>query len=230
MPLAYSLRSVPIHTFPSRVLVSSRVSREPASRPRPSPISPYYPPTILTTIPRTQCDEAHPACRNCQKSKRECLGYDPIFKQQPGPSPIQPAPSSAPLQAATLATANPYGNQPSMLQGYGAQIPAMAFDASLSAGVSSPGSAQQFDYSSAIDPALEAAVAAPQGAPQFTQGTVYFYGDELSRSSPFSSSPCSPCSPGTLGLILFKWEALADLRVHPCPTLRWPLFKLERPE
>ncbi|OAF62773.1 hypothetical protein VC83_01242 [Pseudogymnoascus destructans] len=117
---------------------------------------------------RIKCDEAHPACRNCQKSKRECLGYDPIFKQQPGPSPIQPAPSSAPLQAATLATANPYGNQPSMLQGYGAQVPAMAFDASLSAGVSSPGSAQQFDYSSAIDPALEA-VAAPQGAPQFTQ-------------------------------------------------------------
>ncbi|OBU01668.2 hypothetical protein VE01_00167 [Pseudogymnoascus verrucosus] len=117
---------------------------------------------------RIKCDEAHPACRNCQKSKRECLGYDPIFKQQPGPSPIQPAPSLAPLQAATLATANPYGNQPSMLQGYGAQVPAMAFDASLSAGVSSPGSAQQFDYSSAIDPALEA-VAAPQGAPQFTQ-------------------------------------------------------------
>ncbi|OBT88261.1 hypothetical protein VE02_02759 [Pseudogymnoascus sp. 03VT05] len=153
---------------------------------------------------RIKCDEAHPACRNCQKSKRECLGYDPIFKQQPGPSPIQPAPSSAPLQAATLATANPYGNQPSMLQGYGAQVPAMAFDASLSAGVSSPGSAQQFDYSSAIDPALEA-VAAPQGAPQFTQGTEYFYGDELARSSPFfpssppSSFPPTPCPPKTSG-------------------------------
>ncbi|KFY19691.1 hypothetical protein V493_07861, partial [Pseudogymnoascus sp. VKM F-4281 (FW-2241)] len=144
---------------------------------------------------RIKCDEAHPACRNCQKSKRECLGYDPIFKQQPGPSPIQPAPSSAPLQAATLATANPYGNQPSMLQGYGPQVPAMAFDASLSAGVNSPGAAQQFDYSSAIDPALEA-VAAPQGAPQFTQGTVYFHGDELSgSSSAFSSSPSSPCLP-----------------------------------
>lgn len=91
-----------------------------------------------------------------------------------------------------------------MLQGYGAQVPAMAFDASLSAGVSSPGSAQQFDYSSAIDPALEA-VAAPQGAPQFTQGTEYFYGDELARSSPFfsssppSSSPPTPCPPKTSG-------------------------------
>ncbi|OBT50022.1 hypothetical protein VE04_09690 [Pseudogymnoascus sp. 24MN13] len=134
-----------------------------------------------------KCDEAHPACRNCQKSKRECLGYDPIFKQQPGPSPSRPARSSASLHAAPSRPPTP-----------------MAFDASLSAGVSSPGSAQQFDYSSAIDPALEA-VAAPQGAPQFTQGTEYFYGDELSRSSPFFSSsppssfPPSPCPPKTSG-------------------------------
>lgn len=110
---------------------------------------------------RIKCDEAHPACRNCQKSKRECLGYDPIFKQQPGPSPIQPAPSSAPLQAANLATANPYGNQPSMLQGYGPPVPTM-YDPSLSAGP--PAAGQHFDYASAIDPALEAVAAAP-GAP-----------------------------------------------------------------
>ncbi|KAK3708904.1 hypothetical protein LTR37_011234 [Vermiconidia calcicola] len=44
---------------------------------------------------RIKCDESHPACRNCQKSKRECLGYDPIFKQQPAPAAIQPAPSSS---------------------------------------------------------------------------------------------------------------------------------------
>ncbi|KAL9624812.1 MAG: hypothetical protein Q9160_000858 [Pyrenula sp. 1 TL-2023] len=37
------------------------------------------------------CDEAQPTCRNCQKSKRECAGYDPIFKPQTGPSSIQPA-------------------------------------------------------------------------------------------------------------------------------------------
>ncbi|EEP80482.1 predicted protein [Uncinocarpus reesii 1704] len=35
----------------------------------------------------------HPVCRNCEKSKRECLGYDPVFRSQPGPSVIQPAPS-----------------------------------------------------------------------------------------------------------------------------------------
>ncbi|PMD64100.1 uncharacterized protein K444DRAFT_492794, partial [Hyaloscypha bicolor E] len=113
---------------------------------------------------RIKCDELHPACRNCQKSKRECLGYDPIFKQQPGPAAIQPAPSSAPSSAGVTATSNPYGNQPQMLAGgYGAPAN-MAYDPALSAGVSSPGSAsQQFDYTSAIDPALEA-VAPPTSA------------------------------------------------------------------
>lgn len=43
-----------------------------------------------------QCDEGHPVCRNCVKSKRECLGYDPVFRPQPAPSAIQPAPNPAP--------------------------------------------------------------------------------------------------------------------------------------
>ena len=42
-----------------------------------------------------QCDETHPVCKNCQKSKRECLGYDPIFKQTQNPTNIQPAPNHA---------------------------------------------------------------------------------------------------------------------------------------
>ncbi|KAL5337928.1 hypothetical protein BJX70DRAFT_388943 [Aspergillus crustosus] len=45
---------------------------------------------------RIKCDEGHPVCRNCVKSKRECLGYDPVFKQ-PTPSAIQPAPNPQPL-------------------------------------------------------------------------------------------------------------------------------------
>ncbi|KAG4443579.1 hypothetical protein IFR05_000956 [Cadophora sp. M221] len=112
---------------------------------------------------RIKCDEQHPACRNCQKSKRECLGYDPIFKQQPGPPAIQPAPSSAPSLSGMVATSNPYGQQPQMLTGYGAPPPNMsAYDPALSAGVSSPGSAhQQYDYTNAIDPALADVAAAP---------------------------------------------------------------------
>ncbi|TGO89026.1 hypothetical protein BPOR_0129g00170 [Botrytis porri] len=106
---------------------------------------------------RIKCDEQHPACRNCQKSKRECLGYDPIFKQQPGPAAIQPAPSSAPSQSSSIATANPYGNQPQMLQsGYGVQA-SMAYDPALTA----PSAGQHYDYSSAIDPNLEAAAPIP---------------------------------------------------------------------
>ncbi|KAK9377555.1 uncharacterized protein V1513DRAFT_436796 [Lipomyces chichibuensis] len=31
---------------------------------------------------RIKCDERHPICFNCSKSKRVCLGYDPVFKAQ----------------------------------------------------------------------------------------------------------------------------------------------------
>ncbi|KAK9255622.1 hypothetical protein V1507DRAFT_452213 [Lipomyces tetrasporus] len=33
---------------------------------------------------RIKCDERHPICFNCAKSKRVCLGYDPVFKAQRG--------------------------------------------------------------------------------------------------------------------------------------------------
>lgn len=92
---------------------------------------------LLTLL---QCDETHPTCNNCKKSKRECLGYDPIFRQQPGAQPashIQPAPissqlavpssvpstvpSSSALSSSSVAIghspANSYGSQPSMLPG-----------------------------------------------------------------------------------------------------------------
>ncbi|KAL3605502.1 hypothetical protein FPOAC2_00449 [Fusarium poae] len=84
---------------------------------------------------RIKCDETHPTCNNCKKSKRECLGYDPIFRQQAGgqPSNIQPAPSQrtpptvpssvpssipssiAPNPVLTARPTNSYGSQPSML-------------------------------------------------------------------------------------------------------------------
>ncbi|KAF4965069.1 hypothetical protein FSARC_7103 [Fusarium sarcochroum] len=84
-----------------------------------------------------KCDETHPTCNNCKKSKRECLGYDPIFRQQAGgqsSSNIQPAPSqrtpptaalssvplivpssTAPNPALVARPTNSYGSQPSML-------------------------------------------------------------------------------------------------------------------
>ncbi|KAG0649919.1 putative transcriptional regulatory [Hyphodiscus hymeniophilus] len=143
---------------------------------------------------RIKCDEHHPACRNCQKSKRECMGYDPIFKSQPGPAAIQPAPSSAPSQGPLSATANPYGNQPQMLGGYSAA--AMNYDPSLPAGVSSPGSGQHYDYASAIDPALTSGHTSAAGNQymQSTPGMSAYYNDpkrELYGNSPYSSSGAS---------------------------------------
>ncbi|MCJ1311498.1 hypothetical protein MMC25_005170 [Agyrium rufum] len=101
---------------------------------------------------RIKCDEAHPLCRNCQKSKRECLGYDPIFKTQPGPAVIQPAPSSASSMQSTSATTAPYHPPPP--QGY---TPASSQTYSQPAPAPVMGSAPEpFDYNAAIDPALAA--------------------------------------------------------------------------
>ncbi|KAJ5183594.1 transcriptional regulator family: Fungal Specific TF [Penicillium capsulatum] len=58
---------------------------------------------------RIKCDEGHPVCRNCVKSKRECLGYDPVFRPSAStPSAIQPAPNPPPSLVV-----NPQGPPPS---------------------------------------------------------------------------------------------------------------------
>jgi hypothetical protein len=41
---------------------------------------------------RIKCDETHPTCNNCKKSKRECLGYDPIFRQAGGSQSLSTSP------------------------------------------------------------------------------------------------------------------------------------------
>ncbi|RAO65688.1 uncharacterized protein BHQ10_001700 [Talaromyces amestolkiae] len=90
------------------------------------------------------CDEGHPVCRNCVKSKRECLGYDPGFRPQPAPSDIRPA-SSTPQPSLVVnpqenhTNNNPY---PSAPPGY---IPASAQPFAPS--VQSDSSIQSFDQS-----------------------------------------------------------------------------------
>ncbi|ORY13478.1 hypothetical protein BCR34DRAFT_586445 [Clohesyomyces aquaticus] len=104
---------------------------------------------------RIKCDEAHPVCRNCQKSKRECLGYDPIFKPQPGPAQIQPAPNSAPHQNSV-----PVSTPPTTMS-YGAQVP-QGYAPAVSAGYAPPvaatgsGHPPYENFNNAIDPALAA--------------------------------------------------------------------------
>lgn len=79
------------------------------------------------------------------------MGYDPIFKSQPGPTNIQPALSGAPSMQSTSANSSPYPPPP---QGY---------VHATSQGYGQPGTdsenstTQAFDYSAAIDPALEGA-------------------------------------------------------------------------
>ncbi|KAL5616547.1 hypothetical protein FOBRF1_005295 [Fusarium oxysporum] len=118
---------------------------------------------------RIKCDETHPTCNNCKKSKRECLGYDPIFRQQAGgqsSSNIQPAPSQrtpptvpssvpstvpssiAPNPALTARPTNSYGSQPSMLPS--------SYDSSFSNVASPPVKSEStYEYPPAIDPALQ---------------------------------------------------------------------------
>lgn len=77
-------------------------------------------------------------CRNCVKSKRECLGYDPVFRQQPGPSDIRPPANSQPsLIVNPQENQNPY---PSAPPGY---VPASSQPFAPS--VQSDSSVQSFD-------------------------------------------------------------------------------------
>ncbi|PON27425.1 hypothetical protein TGAM01_v203806 [Trichoderma gamsii] len=80
-----------------------------------------------------KCDETHPTCNNCRKSKRECLGYDPIFRQQAGTptgTSAQPVSSnlSQPSESSAVASAQPgsaVGQSPvqRLVNTYGSQSP-----------------------------------------------------------------------------------------------------------
>ncbi|KAL4779731.1 C6 finger domain protein [Aspergillus varians] len=101
---------------------------------------------------RIKCDEGHPVCRNCVKSKRECLGYDPVFKQ-PTPSAIQPAPNLQPSlvvnpqDPSTNCTVQ--SSYPTAPPGY---VPASSQPFAPSQSPST--SAERYDYNSSIDPSL----------------------------------------------------------------------------
>jgi hypothetical protein len=124
-------------------------------------------------------------CRNCQKSKRECLGYDPIFKQQSGPAQIQPAPNSASTPHTTSASSAPappssstysqspvpQGYAPASSSGYATAAPATsgehqagnfhAIDPALAQ--SDPGLQSNQPYNNGVH-AMEPAMRAPPGA------------------------------------------------------------------
>lgn len=119
---------------------------------------------LLTNVSLLKCDEGHPACRNCQKSKRECLGYDPIFKPPPGPPPLQPASQQYPSMSHTPPASYP----PPPPQGYS---PA-AYGAPVIEG-EPPAST----VDNAIDPALNVV----PGDNSNTEGAVEGHPDQRSR-------------------------------------------------
>ncbi|KAF7589674.1 hypothetical protein BBP40_003966 [Aspergillus hancockii] len=102
---------------------------------------------------RIKCDEGHPVCRNCVKSKRECLGYDPVFKPQPTPSAIQPAPNPHPslvVNPQDPSTSSPTPSYPAAPPGY---VPAVSQPFAPSESPST--STERYDYGTAIDPTLD---------------------------------------------------------------------------
>lgn len=139
---------------------------------------------LLTILIVPQCDEAHPSCKNCAKSKRDCLGYDPIFKAQPGPAAIQPAPSTgfAPrLIALTYSLSYSVSNS---------SIGGQSYAQTISTGSSPASSCEAYEYSS-IDPSLDASSAHPQISTAASMMEHQTYRPELKRrldrDSPFSS-------------------------------------------
>ncbi|KAL2018303.1 hypothetical protein VTK56DRAFT_966 [Thermocarpiscus australiensis] len=176
---------------------------------------------------RIKCDEAHPTCNNCKKSKRECLGYDPIFRQQHGPAVIQPAPSSrppaptpgtaaaAPAPTLSSSAAHPYQSS------YPPSLPSsVAFDSpvsttpqvktesgvTLDSAVSTTPQVKRepsSDYSPAIDPALQGAIApsAPgTGAAQPPQNSQA-PGADPGGGDPKQLRGGTPSSPSTMSAL-----------------------------
>ncbi|KAL2166570.1 hypothetical protein VTG60DRAFT_2493 [Thermothelomyces hinnuleus] len=128
---------------------------------------------------RIKCDEAHPTCNNCKKSKRECLGYDPIFKQQHGPTAIQPAPSSQPPAAPSTAAQTPAvpSSAPHPYQtSYPPPLPSSVVpEPAVSTAPQNIKTEPSYDYSTAIDPALQggdSAGTAGTRVPRYQQGNV----------------------------------------------------------
>ncbi|KAL7950675.1 hypothetical protein V8C42DRAFT_340287 [Trichoderma barbatum] len=132
---------------------------------------------------RIKCDETHPTCNNCRKSKRECLGYDPIFRQQAGTptgGSVQPASNnlSQPTEPSGIASVqsgstvgpptprlvNSYGSQSPMLpSGYATSsnpgtpsIPPSTYNPSLSVKPE-----LGYGYSTTIDPGVRNMSAMP---------------------------------------------------------------------
>lgn len=90
------------------------------------------------------------------KSKRECLGYDPVFRSQPAPSAIQPAPNPPP--SLVVAPQNP-SSYPPVPSGYVAAS-APPHVTSLPSESPTP-SLEQLEYATSAEPQLQTSNSPP---------------------------------------------------------------------
>ncbi|KAI0509291.1 hypothetical protein F5B22DRAFT_638116 [Xylaria bambusicola] len=130
---------------------------------------------------RIKCDELHPTCKNCQKSKRECLGYDPIFKnqqqnqqqqqqqqQQPQQSPQQSHQSQT-VQQSHHATSNLHSTQNSATPTSASSTSSLPHSApSVSASASTPLTPSTTASYTAMPSGIPSA--APPPAPTYSPG------------------------------------------------------------
>ncbi|CAL5874627.1 uncharacterized protein PFLUO_LOCUS8924 [Penicillium psychrofluorescens] len=107
---------------------------------------------------RIKCDEGHPVCRNCVKSKRECLGYDPVFRPQAStPSAIQPAAPNPPPSLVVNPQGPPSSSAPAYPSAPPGYVPATSQPYAPALQSLSPStSADQYDPGTTIDPSLGA--------------------------------------------------------------------------
>lgn len=96
-------------------------------------------------------------CRNCVKSKRDCLGYDPVFRPSAStPSAIQPAPNNPPPSLVVNPQGPPAPVAPSYPTAPPGYMPASSQPFAPSLHSESPGaSTDQFDHASSVDRSLD---------------------------------------------------------------------------
>ncbi|KAI1651623.1 uncharacterized protein F4817DRAFT_311880 [Daldinia loculata] len=136
-----------------------------------------------------KCDEQHPICKNCQKSKRECLGYDPIFKnqQQQHHTNIRPAPNNSSASSSSAPSSRPpasstpvSGSAQTQTQTYDTLPPVISnttpttapFTGNLTAAGTAASSVKgepALEYPAAIDPTLDTVLSTTSTSPSHFQ-------------------------------------------------------------
>lgn len=145
-----------------------------------------------------QCDEGHPVCRNCVKSKRECLGYDPVFRPSAStPSAIQPAPNPPPSLVVNPQGPPPSSSAPAYPSAPPGYMPASSQPFAPSLPSESPSaSTDQPEHRASLEPSLTS-----NNTPTM-QASV----DPLPQSSePSYKGACEPLSVTSLPELSFTW-------------------------